>query len=224
MKQVGIGVVLLLFACSSVAGMVNIGDNFNVQVQSMVDKRFDRIYRQQYDFSCGSATLASLLSFHYNDRVSELTVFQDMYQHGNQERIRLHGFSMLDMKHYLARRGYQSNGFKLSLNQLADIKRPGITIINSNGYMHFVVVKAQRDNEIVVGDPAMGLKIMPREEFEAMWEGRIFFLIQNNTDIAQYHYRYDEQYVPPASARLGLPVDIQRLDVLTIIPAGNWDF
>jgi len=224
MKIFGVGVALCLVTFCSVAGMLNIGGNLNVQVESMVDKRFDRIYRQQYDFSCGSATLASLLSFHYNDTVTELAVFKDMFDKGNKNKIRQQGFSMLDMKHFLSRRGYQSNGFKITLEQLARSQRPGITIINNNGYMRFVVVKAQRRNEVLVGDPAVGLKIIPKEEFEAMWEGRIFFMIQDRVEIAGYHYSFDKQYQSPAQANLGLPVDIQRLDVLSVIPTGNWDF
>ncbi|MDF0678119.1 MAG: hypothetical protein P0107_03335 [Nitrosomonas sp.] len=38
------------------------GANFNIQ-----GKSFSTVYRQQFDFSCGSAALASLLTFHYDD-------------------------------------------------------------------------------------------------------------------------------------------------------------
>jgi uncharacterized protein len=224
MKNAGIAIALMLLAFDSAAGTVTIGGDYRIRVESMVDQRFGRIYRQKYDFSCGSATLASLLTYHYNDTVNELTVFRDMFKNGDQDKIRQQGFSLLDMKHYLSRRGYQSNGFKISLQQLADAERPGITIINSNGYMHFVIVKAQRVNEVVIGDPAAGLKVIPQDEFEAMWEGRIFFLIEDYPELAAYHYQYDKYQQPHARANLGLPVDLQRLDLLTVLPPSNWDF
>ena len=58
------------------AGTVNLGGgfsggNFSINVSSIKEQRFKTIYKQQYDFSCGSATLASLLSFHYDDVVDE---------------------------------------------------------------------------------------------------------------------------------------------------------
>lgn len=224
MKIAGILIALAVTPFLVSAGVVPIGGDYTLRVESMVDKRFDRIYRQQYDFSCGSATLASLLSFHYNDNVDELSVFRDMFENGDQQKIRQQGFSLLDMKHYLTRRGYQSNGFNISLSQLAEAKLPAITIINSAGYMHFVVVKAQRDNEVLVGDPAVGLKVMSKESFKEMWEGRIIFLIQDYPEIAAHHYDYDLHEQPYARANLGTPVDLQRLDVLTVFASGNWDF
>ena len=224
MKSAEVALALILLACDCAAGIVSIGGDYRIRVDSMVDQRFDRIYRQKYDFSCGSAALASLLSFHYNDSVNELTVFRDMFEHGDQAKIRQQGFSLLDMKRYLSRRGYKANGFKINLQQLADAQRPGITIINSNGYMHFVIVKAQRNHEILIGDPAAGLKVMPQDEFEAMWQGRIFFLIEDHPELAAYHYHYDKYQAPHARANLGLPIDIQRLDLLTVLPKGNWDF
>lgn len=224
MKRAGIAITLMLITFYASAGVVSIGGDYTVRIESMIDQRFDRIYRQKYDFSCGSATLASLLTYHYNDTVNELSVFRDMFDHGDKDKIRQQGFSLLDMKHYLSRRGYKSNGFKIGLQQLAKAERPGITIINTNGYMHFVIVKAQRDNEVLIGDPAAGLKVVPQEEFEAMWDGRIFFLIEDNPEVAAYHYYYDKHQNPHARANLGLPVDLQRLDLLTVLPQSNWDF
>jgi uncharacterized protein len=224
MKTAANAIAMILLAFDCAAGIVTISGNYRIRVESMVDQRFDRIYRQQYDFSCGSATLASLLTYHYNDTVNELTVFRDMYENGDQDKIRQQGFSLLDMKHFLSRRGYQSNGFKISLQQLADAERPGITIINSNGYMHFVIVKAQRNNEVLIGDPAAGLKVIPQHKFEVMWENRIFFLIEDYPELAAYHYEYDKHQEPHARANLGLPIDMQRLDLLTVLPKSNWDF
>ena len=104
----------------ALAGTVNLGGgfsggDFSINISSIKELRFKTIYKQQYDFSCGSATLASLLSFHYDDVVDELMVFKDMYSNGDQPKIQQNGFSLLDMKHYLSRRGYNSNGFKISL-------------------------------------------------------------------------------------------------------------
>lgn len=214
----------LLFASHGKAAQMQLAGGLRLTVKSMVDKRFDRIFRQQYDFSCGSATLASLLSFHYNDAVTELTVFEDMFEHGDQNKIRQQGFSLLDMKRFLTRRGYRSNGFSVSLEQLAAAQRPAITIINSNGYLHFVIVKAQRDDTVIIGDPASGLKLLPVTEFEAMRQGRIFFLIESNPEQAAYHYEFDQTMRSYAPAQLGFPVDLLRLDVLTVMPAGQWDF
>src|SRR3954454_18291549 len=72
--------------------------SMSLHVTSLKELRFKRAFRatvhQQYDFSCGSAALATLLTYHYGRPVTEQQVFQVMYQNGNQARIREVGFSM----------------------------------------------------------------------------------------------------------------------------------
>ena len=140
------------------------GDNtYTVDVLSLKESRFQTILQQQYDYSCGSATVASLLTFHYDDPKTEEDVFQAMWRSGDQEKIRQQGFSLLDMKRYLERGGYQAGGFKIPLDRLARIGIPAITLINTKGYMHFVVVKGISDTEILVGDPALGVRVVPEK-------------------------------------------------------------
>ena len=74
------------------------GGDIPVSVSSFQDRRFTDVMRQQYDFSCGSAALASLLSFHYDRPVTEQEVFADMLALADQDKVRQQGFSMLDMK------------------------------------------------------------------------------------------------------------------------------
>lgn len=84
---------LLLFgalACTK-PGAVEIaalgGARFDVPVMSIREARFQRTLHQQYDFSCGSAAVATLLSHHYADPVTEQFVFEQMYLHGDQQKI-----------------------------------------------------------------------------------------------------------------------------------------
>lgn len=159
------------------------GGNYRISTKSFAEMRFDTVYKQEFDFSCGSAALASLLTFHYGDVVSEKNVFVEMYEHGDQEKIKDQGFSMLDMKNYLGRHGYGSDGFKFNLDKLREFNSPAITIIDLNGYLHFVIIKGMTEQKVLVGDPAVGVKIIPRDEFEKMWGERILFMIHDNDGI-----------------------------------------
>ena len=199
------------------------GGNFNIQGKSFAERRFSTVYRQQFDFSCGSAALASLLTFHYDDVVDERSVFVDMFQYGDQDKIKREGFSMLDMKLYLERRGYQSNGFKINLDQLYSTGSPAITIINHNGYMHFIIIKGVDEHKILIGDPALGVKSVDREEFEKMWGNRILFLIHDNND-PEVSYQKIHQEWAGRLAPLGEAVDRTSLGVFNVLRPGPWDF
>jgi len=224
-----LALVLALLVTMVHAGRVNLGGsfsggNFSIGVSSIKEQRFKTIYKQQYDFSCGSATLASLLSFHYDDVIDEFMVFKDMYSNGEQEKIQQQGFSLLDMKHYLSRRGYRSNGFKISLKQLAKAEIPAITIINNKGYMHFVIIKGSDEKEVLVGDPAIGIKVYSRAEFDKMWNNQILFVIQDKKDIASNHYQSQEEWKLRVKAHLGLAVDHSSLALFDILKPSAIDF
>lgn len=215
---------MLFTTYPALSGLVDFNGQFSIKVASISELRFKTIYKQKYDFSCGSATLASLLSFHYNDEVNELSVFKDMFEHGNKEKIKHQGFSLLDMKQYLARRGYRSNGFKISLEQLSSAQLPAITIINNNGYMHFVIIKGSSASEVLVGDPAIGLKSIKMAEFREMWNNRILFVIQDYKDIAVSQYQSDQRNDHLVRANLGLAVDHASLGLFNVLQPSSVDF
>ena len=106
--------------------------SFTVPVKSLKEARWDRVIRQQYDFSCGSAAVATLLSHHYGMKIDEAEVFQAMFKAGDQAKIRAEGFSMLDMKRFLDSQGLQSDGFRMTLDQLLKIGVPGIVLVNTD--------------------------------------------------------------------------------------------
>lgn len=147
------------------------GGHFSVAVMSWRDIPFRTVVRQQYDYSCGSAAIATLLRYHYGLSVGEAEVFQSMFERGDQERIRQVGFSMLDMRTYLESRGYGADGLRLSLDRLAELGIPAIALITHNNYRHFVVVKGVSADRVLVGDPTFGLQTYTRAEFEAAWNG-----------------------------------------------------
>ena len=178
------------------------GAAFNVPVRSIREARFIGIVFQQYDFSCGSAALATLLTYHYNRPVSEKDVFVAMWNAGDQDAIRTKGFSLLDIKKLLEANDLAADGFRVTLDQVAEVGVPVIALIDLNGYRHFVVIKGIRNNRILVGDPAIGLKVWPRDEFEAMWNG-IAFAIKAEQEVGKANFNRSDEWAVEESAPLG---------------------
>jgi predicted double-glycine peptidase len=152
------------------------GGDVTLPVSSMAARRFAAVVRQQYDFSCGSAALATLLTYQHGDAQSEPSVFLGMWKNGDRGQIRKFGFSLLDMKRYLQSRGMDGEGYRISIDQLAQGNIPGIALLTIRGYRHFVVIKGFVGGTVLVGDPALGLRTMPRAEFARAWNG-IYFII-----------------------------------------------
>src|SRR5258708_561538 len=121
----------------------------------------DATIAQQYDFSCGSAALATLLTYDYNIPVSEPEVFRDMFEHGDKTVIAKSGFSLLDIRNYLARRGLEANGYRAPLSKLAEVRLPAIVLVNVRGYSHFVVLEGIQNGWGLLAHPANGMRSEP---------------------------------------------------------------
>lgn len=193
---------MLMIATSSVAilwstafaGTVvlpGLSGGLELGVRSFKEQKFASVMQQQYDFSCGSAAVASLLSYHYGHQVSEQDVFTGMFALSDPEKVRQQGFSMLDMKRFLESEGYQADGFRMPLAGLREkVRLPIIALLNLDGYRHFVVIKGISDNEVFVGDPARGLKAYPRAEFRNYWNGTAF-VIRSHLEQGRRTFRTD---------------------------------
>jgi predicted double-glycine peptidase len=192
---------------------------FNVRVVSVKEARFTTTLRQQYDFSCGSAAVATLLTYQFGQPVAEREVFAYMYEHGDRAKIRKEGFSMLDMKRYLASRGFSADGFDVSMERLAQEGLPAIVLLSERGYRHFVVVKGMARGRVLVGDPAMGTRAISFERFSHLWVNRLLFVIHNRRELAKFNLAGDWRVAP--AAPLDLAIERARLmDSLPVRQAG----
>jgi predicted double-glycine peptidase len=182
---------------------------------TLQDSYFKSVVRQEYDFSCGSAAVATLLTYHYGHPVDESSVLEAMYEIGDQAKIRKEGFSLLDMKNYLESIGYHAEGYHESLDKLARVGIPAIVLINRRGYMHFVVVKGVTEDKVAIGDPTLGLRIYDRDDFEKMWSG-ILFVVLNDKKIANASFNTRDSWSTNGLPNFRHMLDRSDLATLTV--------
>ncbi|HKJ96020.1 MAG TPA: C39 family peptidase [Gammaproteobacteria bacterium] len=178
------------------------GAVLHMSVTSMAERKWERTFPQKYDFSCGSASVATLLTYHYDKPTRPEDVFKTMYQHGDQKKIRAQGFSMLDLKRYLDYRGLNAAGFRMDLDALEKIGAPAIALVNTRGYRHFVVIKGIRGNEVLVGDPAGGAAIVTKQLMESIWSG-IVLAGRTEVALARSHFNDPKDWAMRPSPMLG---------------------
>ena len=202
-----VGGILLAPGCLASSIELAVGQRATVPVTSLKEIKFRKTTRQQFDFSCGSAALATLLTYHYGTPVSEKEVFEKMFLSGDQAKIRQQGFSMLDMKRYLASRGFGGDGFQQPLDKLLEAKLPAIVLISDRGYNHFVVIKGAEDGRILLGDPSSGARSVTRERFMELWANKLLFVVHrypNTIARASFNGADDWRAAPRAPLGTGI--------------------
>lgn len=190
------------------------GGGFNIRLDSMLERRFHTVIRQRYDFSCGSAALATLLRFHYGVRADESGVFDGMWREGDQKLIKVRGFSLLDMKRYLGAVGLAAEGYRVKLDQISGTGVPGIALTVTEGYRHFIVIKGVTADEVLVGDPSRGLIVYSRKRFEEIWDG-LYFVVTTAPAVGKTSFNRHSQWArvgrAPVGDGFGRPVEIDAL-------------
>ena len=148
-------------------------------VRSLQEIRQDRVVRQRWDLSCGSAALSTLLTFDLDDPVSEGEIIASILQRADPVRIRARqGFSLLDLKRFAVARGHEAEGYgRLDVAQLARLA-PAIVPTIIGGVDHFVVVRGIREGHVLLADPGFGNRTMTVERFESIWPRRIAFVVR----------------------------------------------
>lgn len=142
---------------------------------------------QEWDLSCGAAALATILNHQHGDLVSEREVAEGLIQRkeylDNPDLLKIRqGFSLLDLKRYVDRRGYVGIGYgQMTLEDLVE-SAPAIVPVNFHGYNHFVVFRGIWRARVLLADPAFGNRTLMVDHFEEAWLehptfGRVGFVV-----------------------------------------------
>jgi len=190
-------------------------DPESVQVYPYQYYKYQHVVRQAFDYSCGSAALTTVLQYHLGLGVTEKDAMEGMLAHGEKEKIiERRGFSLLDMKRYVATLGSDSGGFRGTIADLEKLGQPAIVPIDYAGFKHFIVVKGVRDGHVFIADPSAGNIAFTVQEFSQLWDKGTLFVI------------YPPKDRPPVPSQLALTErelgtiapDLVREDVSLVAP------
>lgn len=186
-------------------------------MRSLRDLRFADLMRQRYDFSCGSAALATLLHYGYGIKVSETGLIKEMMVGADPNDVVKNGFSMLDMKRLVGRLGMRAHGYRIEPQALYRLQMPVIALLDIKGYKHFVLVKGASSGRVFVADPALGHRVMFERDFVDGWNGIVLAVIadtplqasrltgdRGSQALKRRLYALEHATTPPPVVELGL--------------------
>ena len=137
----------------------------SIRARSWKSLRDARLVKQDKDFSCGAASLATLLNEFYGQSITEETLLRAMDK-GNLRA------SFDDMQRALPQFGFRAVGYAASFEQLTRLRMPVVVYLKHRKDDHFSVVRGIDDDTVWLADSALGNRTYSREQFLEMWQTR----------------------------------------------------
>lgn len=162
-------VLLILFVFPMLAGQVSAHTVFLtpsavvvLQVKSWKSIRDEGIVKQDLDYSCGAAGLATILNEFYGQSVSEEELLKALDKGDAMA-------SFADMQRALPGFGFKAQGFAATYEQLLKLKAPVLVYLKHRSTEHFSVLKGVGNNTVHLADPSLGHVTLSKSQFLNMW-------------------------------------------------------
>jgi predicted double-glycine peptidase len=126
-----------------------------VPVKSWKTLRDEQIVKQDLDYSCGAASMATLLNSFYGQNVTEEALLKAMDIGDGRA-------SFEDMAKALPQFGFRAQGFAASWDQLTRLKLPVIVYVKHRKNDHFSVLRGINQDTVLLADPSLGNRTYSR--------------------------------------------------------------
>lgn len=138
--------------------------------------RFEATVPQVFDYTCGAASVATILTYYWGRPTGEKDAIDALRARYSLEEIALRretGLSFDDLVVIAERLGFAAEGARIEAAELAKLEGPVIVHLDKRRFQHFAVLRRVGDGVYYVSDPIVGQRAMDAEEFRREFTGRV---------------------------------------------------
>lgn len=179
------GFLLFLISVFSYIGNSNANDTVNKAntLISWKDLRDKWVVKQNYDYSCGASSLATIFTYYYNKPLTEKDILEKMGMSASLS-------SFYSLGKVVEQYDYQYKSIILDFTQLRKLTVPTLVHINYKRDNHFSVLRFIDNDFVYLADSSWGNRKLTHEQFRAIWEvdqdyenkGRIMLILPKTAD------------------------------------------
>jgi uncharacterized protein len=159
-------------ACGACASSVDLD---GLAVKSRKQRLFQSTVRQSLDFTCGGASVATMLTYYWGrptDEVEVLGYIRERYPDPKIWKAKItSGFSFDDLIFAVEVMGYEAIGAKVEIDQLAALSGPVIVHLNKGTFEHFTVLRKVENDTYYMADSVVGDVGLDRAAFKLQYTG-----------------------------------------------------
>jgi len=175
--------------------------SFGRSVLTWNEIKYQNVIMQEKDYSCGAASVATVLKYFWGKEVSEADVLialeRSLKPQALKDRVE-NGLTMADLKIVSERLGYDAAVGKLpSVEKLREAKIPLVVAIKvEKDLSHFVVYRGEANGFVYLADPVLGNIRMSESEFARIWQDHAVFVVtlpgKTSSAVSRLGLREDE--------------------------------
>ena len=156
-------VLALLTTAAQTAELKTTSLNGSIGVISWKALRDFRVVKQEFDYSCGAASVATLLNGFYGLDVTEADILRSIEKDA--------AASFENLAKAVVPYGFKSGGLVVSFDDLKKLSIPVIAYLNYKGQDHFTVLRGvSKQGNVAIGDPSWGNRRFRPHQFKKLWE------------------------------------------------------
>lgn len=173
--------ILILLSLWSHATVHIVQDTMHIEknVKSWIEIKNKNLTRQNHDYSCGSASLSTIMTYYYDQNMTEKEILdavmkmkgitqENIVQKSKEEN----GLSFLDLSTFSQRKGFKALGLALDMDALSKLQMPVILYVKIRNNEHFTVYKGMDDRYAYLADPSFGNTKVRISKFKEMFYQR----------------------------------------------------
>lgn len=157
------------------------GRQFSMPVASWRTVRRQNMVSQSKEYTCGAASLATILKYYYEAPIGEEAVLNAALGRLNADELadrQENGLSMEDLATAAKRLGYASATLELKFDKLSGLPMPVVVRLVQGDFKHFVVLRGVVGSRVFVADPLRGNSRVAIPRFQREWDGKILAVVK----------------------------------------------
>jgi predicted double-glycine peptidase len=207
------GILLAVF-CWSLAACGGTRMAVPVRPVSFLALRYEATIPQQFDYTCGAASVATTLTYYWDRPTTETEVIDVLKRRYSLEEIarrRETGLSFDDLIFAAAGLGFEAQGAQIALEELPKLQGPAIVQLVNSKFQHFVVLRRVGVGVYYISDPIVGQLAMNAPDFRREFSGYALAIWRSGVPL-------------PTDAKLSRPRDGLSVtnSMEKVINAGSW--
>ena len=166
----------MVVLCSSLAACGSESMPVPVRPLSLLALRYEATIPQQFDYTCGAASIATVLTYYWDLPTTETEVIDVLKQRYSLEEIarrRETGLSFDDLIFAAERLGFEAQGAQVAADELPKLRGPAIIQLVNSKFQHFVILRQVGIGVYYVSDPIVGERVMSAPDFRREFAGYV---------------------------------------------------